>query len=54
MKIIEILQRMFMPRQCIICSEVISYDKKLPFCEECEPLWQQIKDVKCQRCGHEI
>ena len=54
MKIIEVLKRMFLPRQCIACSEVISYDKKLPFCDECEPLWEQIKDTKCQKCGHEI
>ena len=54
MNIIEILKRMFITRKCIACSKVISYDRNLPFCEECELFWEQIKEVKCQRCGHEI
>lgn len=54
MKIIEILQRMFMVRYCLGCLEPISYDKSLPFCEECELLWEQIKSTKCRKCGQEI
>ena len=39
MKISQILKRAFIVRKCILCGEVIDYDRKAPFCDECTSLW---------------
>ena len=51
MKLSEILCRMVFTRQCLICSEPISYDKDLPFCRDCEDAWEKFLEIKCPKCG---
>ncbi|MBR2295870.1 MAG: ComF family protein [Clostridia bacterium] len=51
MKIREILKRAFMPRQCILCKEVIDYDQEMPFCESCMVEWLANLDLMCGTCG---
>lgn len=52
MRISEIFRRMLMTKKCLACGEVISYDIKAPFCEDCLEQWQQFTKMKCHRCGH--
>ena len=51
MKISNLLARIFLTRKCIICSEPISYDEKIPFCSDCQTHWKAFLEMKCHRCG---
>ena len=51
MKLSEVLCRIFITRKCLICGEVISYDKDLPFCQDCEDEWEKFLEIKCPKCG---
>ena len=51
MKISQILKRAFIVRKCILCGEVIDYDRKAPFCDECTSLWLANLDLMCIKCG---
>lgn len=51
MKLYEILSRMLITKKCLICHEPISYDKEIPFCRDCEPMWEGFLEIKCPKCG---
>ena len=51
MKLCDVLNRIFITRKCLICGEVISYDKDLPFCDDCEGEWEKFLEIKCPKCG---
>ena len=51
MKILEILKRAFITRKCILCKDVIDYDSKEPFCENCKIEWLNNLDIMCSKCG---
>ena len=51
MKLFEIFKRMILTRKCLLCREPISYGKDLPFCDECEGMWEKFLEIKCPKCG---
>ena len=53
MKLSEILKRAFLPRICILCGDVIDYDREAPFCDDCMPEWLANLDLLCSRCGYD-
>ncbi|MBQ7353078.1 MAG: ComF family protein [Clostridia bacterium] len=53
MKIKEILKRMFIERDCIVCGEPISYDNIDYVCEDCEEDWYNLLTTRCNSCGNE-
>lgn len=54
MELFEVLKRMFLERNCVICESAISYDDEYPFCEKCALLWHELLGTKCARCGREV
>lgn len=53
MKLLEILQRMFVERYCVLCEEPIPYDDSEPFCCDCREQWDAFLKVKCRKCGRD-
>ncbi|MBQ8566272.1 MAG: ComF family protein [Clostridia bacterium] len=53
MKLLECLKRAFIVRKCIICDDAISYNIKLPICDECHKYWVSTLDILCDKCGYE-
>ena len=53
MKLTEYLKRAFLVRKCIVCDNAISYNNKLPICEECHKYWISTLDILCDKCGYE-
>lgn len=51
MKAAEIFKRAFLPRVCLLCDEVIDYDRKEPLCDECSATWLASLDLMCPKCG---
>ena len=51
MKISEVLRRMLITRKCVLCNELIDYDRKAPICDDCETCWDDLLEVRCNRCG---
>ncbi len=47
----EFLKRAFITRKCILCGDVIDYDREAPFCDECLPEWLNNLDCMCTTCG---
>ncbi len=47
----KIIKRAFITRKCILCGDVIDYERESPFCDECLPEWLKNLDVMCSRCG---
>ena len=53
MKLIDILKRMFVERDCVICGDPISYESEEPICEDCEEDWCKLLTTRCNICGKE-
>ncbi|MBQ9744394.1 MAG: ComF family protein [Clostridia bacterium] len=53
MRFLEYLKRAFIVRQCVICDNAISYEKKIAICEDCMKYWISNLDVLCDKCGYE-
>lgn len=53
MKTLDILKRIFFPRLCLFCDEPISYEDKIPICEDCFEIWDELLEVRCNRCGND-
>ena len=51
MKAREIFRRMLITRKCLICDDVIDYDRENPICDDCEEIWDEYLEVRCNRCG---
>ena len=51
MSISRILEKIFIPRKCILCGELIPYESSVPFCEECSLEWLSNLDMLCAKCG---
>lgn len=45
------LRIMLVPRLCVICEKSISYDLKVPLCDDCLEVWDKQLNVKCVTCG---
>ncbi len=51
MKALELLKRIFITRQCLLCSNSISYENEIPICSLCEVEWDDFLEIRCNRCG---
>lgn len=51
MKISEALRRMLLTRKCLICDEVIDYERENPICDDCEEAWDEYLEARCNKCG---
>ena len=49
----EVLRRMLIPRKCLLCNEPIDYEGSMPFCDDCESIWDDFIDIRCNRCGED-
>ena len=47
----DFLKRAFITRKCILCGDVIDYERETPFCDECLPEWLNNLDFMCVKCG---
>lgn len=51
MRISQILEKIFMPRKCILCDDLVEHESSVPFCEECSLEWLSNLDMLCEKCG---
>ena len=52
MSFLHNLRRMFVSRKCVICDDPISYDERVPICDDCIEEWDEQLDIKCNTCGN--
>lgn len=51
MNIVKTLIKLLYPKCCIMCQEPIHYKSEIPFCEECQMIWEEYLDQECAMCG---
>lgn len=47
------LLNLIFPPKCVVCGELLDYDREIPLCEACYGKWQEAKAEKCEICGKE-
>lgn len=45
------LRRIFFPKKCIICTDPIPYEEKVPICDDCIEAWDDQIHMECHTCG---
>lgn len=53
MKISEKLLNLIFPPKCVVCGELLDFDRKVPLCDICLCSWEKAKREKCEKCGKE-